>query len=90
MILPDPQSVLAALASLGAVLALIVVGQWLLRRHLPRLTVADGRLMIRQTLALDTRRRIHLVECDGRSILLLTGSGADRWSAWLPGIGTEP
>ncbi len=34
-------------------------------------------LALSETIALDTRRRLHLVRCDGRDILVLTGGGQD-------------
>lgn len=37
----------------------------------------ERRLTLSETIALDTRRRLHLVRCDGRDILVLTGSGQD-------------
>ena len=37
----------------------------------------DRRLSLSETIALDTRRRLHLVRCDGRDILVLTGGGQD-------------
>ena len=35
------------------------------------------RLALSETIALDARRRLHLVRCDGRDILVLTGGGQD-------------
>jgi flagellar protein FliO/FliZ len=35
------------------------------------------RLALSETIAIDTRRRLHLVRCDGRDILVLTGGGQD-------------
>ena len=35
------------------------------------------RLALAETIALDGRRRLHLVRCDGRDILVLTGGGQD-------------
>jgi flagellar protein FliO/FliZ len=35
------------------------------------------RMVLSETIALDTRRRLHLVRCDGRDILVLTGGGQD-------------
>ena len=37
----------------------------------------ERRLTLSETIALDTRRRLHLVRCDGRDILVLTGGGQD-------------
>ena len=35
------------------------------------------RLALTETIGLDARRRLHLVRCDGRDILVLTGGGQD-------------
>ena len=35
-------------------------------------------------LALDGRRRLHRVACNGREVLLLTGGGTDVVVGWLP------
>lgn len=42
------------------------------------------RLLLREAVALDRTRRLHLVACDGRDLLLLTGGGADVVVGWLP------
>ncbi len=38
---------------------------------------STGRVRLVQSLALDPRRRVVLVECDGQSILVLTGGTTD-------------
>jgi flagellar protein FliO/FliZ len=43
-----------------------------------------SRLVAVQSLALDQRRRLHLVTCDGRQVLLLTGGAQDVVVGWLP------
>jgi flagellar protein FliO/FliZ len=35
------------------------------------------RLALTETIAIDARRRLHLVRCDGRDILVLTGGAQD-------------
>jgi flagellar protein FliO/FliZ len=35
-------------------------------------------------LALDSGRRLHLVRCEGRDVLLLTGGPQDVVVGWLP------
>jgi flagellar protein FliO/FliZ len=76
-----------ALAALGIVLGLIWIIQrairlGLLPRALP--SQATGtRIRVLQVLALDTRRRLHLVRCDGRDVLLLTGGTSDLVVGWL-------
>lgn len=75
----------AGLALIG-VLALILLAGRLARRAglAPRL--GDGRLRLEESLALDTRRRLLLVRCDGRGLLLLTGGAKDEVVGWLPGV----
>jgi flagellar protein FliO/FliZ len=64
----------------GAMLA------WLLRRLATRGPRAEGgrRLRLTETIALDPRRRLHLVSCDGRSLLYATGGPADVLIGWVP------
>lgn len=45
---------------------------------------AGRRLAVEETLALDSRRRLVLLRCDDRALLLLTGSGQDQVIGWLP------
>ena len=78
-------SVFTAVAALAAVLLLI-----LLAGRLARMTrfarpggAAGARLRLQDSLVLDPRRRLLLVQCDGRSVLLLTGP-TDRVVGWLP------
>ena len=85
------QTVLLAGAALGAVLGLIVLagrGARMLRLARP---AAGRRLAVREALPLDRTRRLLLVSCDGREVLLLTGGGADQVVGWLPALpGAEP
>ncbi len=75
-------SVFPALAALGAVLGLI-----LLAGRAARLTRAPAgrRLAMLETLALDRTRRLSIVRCDGRELLLVTGGGCDTVVGWLSG-----
>ena len=41
-------------------------------------------LAVEQVVALDPRRRLTLVRCGGRRLLLLTGGPADLSLGWLP------
>lgn len=83
----DPASLTGALAALAGVLALIALLAWAARR----LGLGAGgartggrRLALVEVLALDPRRRLLLVRCDGREALLLTGGGQDALLGWLP------
>jgi flagellar protein FliO/FliZ len=75
---------LTALAALAAVLGLV----WLASRAArwgglaPRVT-GVRRLAVQDALALDARRRLTLVRCDDRSVLLLTGGAQDVVVGWL-------
>ena len=79
------QSIATACAALLAVLALIWVASRAARlggiaaRRNP-----TGLLKVQETVALDPRRRLHLLGCDGRRVLLLTGGGQDIVVGWLP------
>jgi flagellar biogenesis protein FliO len=70
-----------AAAALVAVLAMIVLAGRVARG---RLGAAGGSpaLRLRATLALDTRRRLHLVETDGGAVLVLTGGTGDQILPW--------
>jgi flagellar protein FliO/FliZ len=41
-------------------------------------------LRVTETLALDPKRRVHLLECQGKHVLLLTGGTQDVVVGWLP------
>jgi len=80
----QPTSILIAFFSLIAVLALIFGAGRAARAGFlaPRLT-AGGRVALVQVLALDPRRRLNLVRCDARHVLILTGGGQDVVVGWL-------
>lgn len=84
-------TLLSALAALAVVLGLI----WLATRAarwsgLAARPVGARRLTVVDALALDARRRLTLVRCDGRCVLLLTGGGQDLVVGWVrePGDGS--
>jgi hypothetical protein len=76
--------------ALAAVLLLVWLGGQAVRRgwlKLPATPSPDARLALVQTLAIDPRRRLHLVRCDHGHVLLLTGGANDallRWPADQP------
>jgi len=78
-------SLLTAVAALAAVLALI----WLASRAarlagLARRPSASGRLLsVQDVIALDARRRLHLVRCADQQVVLLTGGGQDLVVGWI-------
>jgi flagellar protein FliO/FliZ len=81
-------SLVVPVAALLGVLALIALTHQVVRRGWIRLPIAAAgtaqRLAVVQTLALDTRRRVHLLRCDGRHIAILTGGPQDLVIGWLP------
>ncbi len=93
MPLPTP---LLAVAALVAVLGLI----WLLARAVrgagwvpggPRPPGDTGPgLALAGSLALDPRRRVHLLRCGDRHVLVLTGGPQDLVLGWVPAAPAEP
>lgn len=89
--------IVMSLAALALVLALVWLAPLLLRGGGTLLGgalrrgagAAEGRLALVQSLALDPRRRVHLLRCDGRCVLVMTGGGQDVVLGWLPEA-TEP
>jgi flagellar protein FliO/FliZ len=81
--LPSFNTILTAAAALAAVIGFILVAARFARTGaLPRR--GGGSLTSREVLALDAGRRLHLVRCEGRDVLLLTGGPQDVVVGWLP------
>jgi flagellar protein FliO/FliZ len=79
----DPATWLTAALALLGVLGLAVLFARGARLAGLGPTAAGRRLALTGTLALDARRRILLVRCDGREVLLLTGGGRDVVLGWI-------
>jgi flagellar protein FliO/FliZ len=78
------QSTFLVIAVLAGVLMLIVAATRLFQFGLWRPQPRPGRtLVLRESIALDPRRRIHLVQCGQRQVVLLTGGGQDLVIGWL-------
>ena len=77
---------LSGIAALLAVLALVVlVGRFArFTGFAPRARPGGRQLVIEETVALDSRRRVHLIRCGDRKVLLLTGGTPDLVAGWLP------
>jgi flagellar protein FliO/FliZ len=75
-------TVLTAAAALLAVVLLAVLAGRAARATGLGKRAAGARLHLEESLALDARRRLLLVRCDGRQVLLLTGP-QDRVVGWL-------
>ena len=77
-------SIVTAIAALAAVLALIWLAGRLARVRGIAQRPATGRLLsVEDVLALDARRRLHLVKCGQRRVLLLTGGAQDIVVGWV-------
>ena len=82
---PEIAQWLSAAAALAGVLGLVLLGGRLLRASgFAPAARAGTRLALQESLALDPRRRLVLVRCDGREVLLLTGGAQDQVVGWLP------
>ena len=79
------------LAQAAGALAAVLLLAWGGARLLRASPLAAGaarpgrRLRLEEVLALDPRRRLLLLSCDGRELLVLTGgAGPDVMLGWLP------
>ena len=75
---------LTAGISLIFVLGLILLLARLLRATGLAPQTTGQRLKLQEVLALDARRRVMILRCDGREVLLLTGGPQDLCLGWLP------
>ena len=76
------------LAALAVVIGLVLMtakgarSAGLVRRM--RGSLGAERLALQETLTLDRLRRLHVIRCDGRDFVLLTGGATDLVVGWLP------
>jgi flagellar biogenesis protein FliO len=88
-----PTSLLTAGATLVAVLALIWLAGRAARLGGLARRPASGRLLsVQDVITLDSRRRLYLIACRDKQVLLLTGGTQDVVLSWPgePGPATEP
>lgn len=79
------QSMLLVVGALIGVLGLIGLGARLFRMGALRPQSRSGKtLILRESVALDPRRRVHLLQCGQRQVVLLTGGGQDLVIGWIP------
>ncbi len=83
-------NLLPALAALAAVLGLVLLAARWARSSGWAPASTGRRLAVLDSLALDRARRLQLIRCDGRELLVLTGGGTDLLVGWLPGPGGAP
>lgn len=78
------QYALLVVGVLAGVLVLILAATRLFQASLWRAHARPGRtLVLRESIALDPRRRIHLVQCGQRQVVLLTGGAQDVVVGWM-------
>jgi flagellar protein FliO/FliZ len=78
------QSIFLVIGVLTGVLALILAATRIFQSGPWRVQPREGRtLVIRESVALDPRRRLHLVQCGQRQVVLLTGGGQDLVIGWM-------
>lgn len=73
---------------MGAVLALVWIAGRAARAGGLTRQGSGKRLSVQEAVTLDRARRLVVVRCDGRDLLLLTGGGSDQVVGWLPGAGS--
>jgi flagellar protein FliO/FliZ len=76
-------TLLTAVAALAAVLALIWLAGRMARFGGMARRPVDGMLTVQDVIALDSRRRLHLIKCEERRVLVLTGGTQDVVVGWL-------
>jgi flagellar protein FliO/FliZ len=77
------QTIISTCAALAGVVFLLLFGGRIAQKTRFARPNGAGRIRIEETLALDARRRLLLVSCNGRAVLLLTGA-QDQVVGWLP------
>jgi hypothetical protein len=79
-------TLLTSAAALAGIVGLILLAGRLLRRATWVGANSPARsLLLKDTLVLDARRRLHLVQHGDRAVLLLTGGETDIVVGWLDG-----
>ena len=80
-------TLLTSAAALAGVVGVILLTGWALRHTSMRKPTSSERLLIvKDTIALDARRRLYLVQHGDRAVLLLTGGTNDVVVGWLDGL----
>jgi flagellar protein FliO/FliZ len=77
--------VTAAAALAGIVGVILLLGRVLRHTNLGRPQSSARLLIVQDTISLDARRRLHLIQHGERSVLLLTGGETDLVVGWSDG-----
>ncbi len=75
----------SAAALAGIIGVILLLGRALRHTSLGRSQAPARLLVVKDSIALDARRRLYLVQHGDRSVLLLTGGGSDLVVGWLDG-----
>ena len=75
----------SAAALAGIVGVILLIGRALRHTSLGKPRSSASLLILKDTIALDVRRRLHLVQHGNRAVLLLTGGETDVVVGWLDG-----
>jgi flagellar protein FliO/FliZ len=75
----------AMAALLGIVGLILLIGRALRFTSFTRRPPSGRLLVVKDSIALDARRRLHLVQLGDRMVLLLTGGGSDVVVGWMDG-----
>ena len=75
----------AAAALAGVVGVILLLGQVLRHTSLGKSQSSARLLIVKDTISLDARRRLHLIQHGDRSLLLLTGGETDLVVGWVDG-----
>ena len=79
------QSMLTGLLSLAGIIAFILLAARFMRHRLDTVALDPSKsLKLKETLAIDSRRRIHVIECEGHRALIMTGGPQDQFMGWVP------
>ncbi len=75
----------SAAALAGIVGVILLIGRALRHTTIGKPKSASRLLIVKDTIALDARRRLHLIQHEDRAVLLLTGGETDLVVGWLEG-----
>jgi hypothetical protein len=79
-------TLLTSAAALAGIVGLILlIGRALRHTSLGKPASSARLLIVKDTIALDARRRLHLIQHGDRAVLLLTGGETDVVVGWLDG-----
>jgi flagellar protein FliO/FliZ len=83
-------ALLTAVVALAGIVGLILlIGRALRNTSFARPGSSGRMLVVKESIALDARRRLHLVQHGDRSVLLLTGGASDVVVGWLNGPSSQ-